>query len=195
MCVHHILLTNTVHVNKVPQIKDALGNDYGRPRDVVGEARYAFNAHEDSAFDVCFENIITSQNAGSNPSRAVELDIDIGADAKDWSAIQAGEKLKPVEAELKKAGDTSLRISIFMDVCGDSGWDDAAWALISARSSRWESASLWNVPIAALTSLSGRSFSSVVQVQVRILEKIRTNPESGPKWQPNFLVWQFFVEK
>ena len=36
------------------------------------------------------------------PSRHVELDIDIGADAKDWSAIQAGEKLKPVEAELRR---------------------------------------------------------------------------------------------
>ncbi|KAL1705542.1 hypothetical protein EV121DRAFT_203392 [Schizophyllum commune] len=66
-----------------------------------------------------------------------------------------------MEAELKKAGDTSLRLSIHMDVCGDSGWDDAAWALISARSSRWESASLWNVSIPALTSLSGRSFSTL----------------------------------
>src|SRR3954463_6857668 len=37
-----------------------------------------------------------------NPSRHVELDIDIGADAKDWSAIQATEKLKPVEAELRR---------------------------------------------------------------------------------------------
>jgi p24 family protein delta-1 len=35
-------------------------------------------------------------------SRHVELDIDIGADAKDWSAIQAGEKLKPVESELRR---------------------------------------------------------------------------------------------
>lgn len=34
--------------------------------------------------------------------RVVELDIDIGADAKDWSAIQATEKLKPVEAELRR---------------------------------------------------------------------------------------------
>jgi hypothetical protein len=32
----------------------------------------------------------------------VELDINIGADAKDWSAIQAAEKLKPVEAELRR---------------------------------------------------------------------------------------------
>ena len=71
-----------------------------------------------------------------------------------------------VEAELKKAGDTSLRISIHMDVCGDSGWDDAAWALISARSSRWESASLWNVPIAALTSLSGRFFSTLRMLSI-----------------------------
>jgi hypothetical protein len=35
-------------------------------------------------------------------SRHVELDIDIGADAKDWSAIQATEKLKPVEMELRR---------------------------------------------------------------------------------------------
>jgi len=37
-----------------------------------------------------------------NPTRHVELDIDIGADAKDWSAIQAGEKLKPIETELRR---------------------------------------------------------------------------------------------
>lgn len=37
-----------------------------------------------------------------NPQRHIELDIDIGADAKDWSAIQATEKLKPVEAELRR---------------------------------------------------------------------------------------------
>lgn len=42
------------------QIKDAVGNDYGRPRDVAGENRYAFTSHADSAFDVCFENILTA---------------------------------------------------------------------------------------------------------------------------------------
>ena len=36
------------------------------------------------------------------PTRHVELDIDIGADAKDWSAVQATEKLKPVETELRR---------------------------------------------------------------------------------------------
>jgi len=37
-----------------------------------------------------------------NPTRHVELDIDIGADAKDWSAIQSQEKLKPIEADLRR---------------------------------------------------------------------------------------------
>ena len=41
-----------------------------------------------------------------NPSRHVELDIDIGADARDWSAIQASEKLKPVETELRRIEET-----------------------------------------------------------------------------------------
>lgn len=83
-------------------IRDAMGNDYGRPKDVAGENRYAFTSHADSAFDVCFENILTSNQGVMNPTRHIELDIDIGADAKDWSAIQAGEKLKPVEAELRR---------------------------------------------------------------------------------------------
>lgn len=39
---------------------------------------------------------------GGNPLRPVELDIEIGADARDWSAIQAQEKLKPVEADLQR---------------------------------------------------------------------------------------------
>jgi hypothetical protein len=45
----------------------------------------------------------------------VELDIDIGADAKDWSAIQAGEKLKPVEAELRRIEEVVGEIVSEMD--------------------------------------------------------------------------------
>lgn len=50
-----------------------------------------------------------------NPSRHVELDIDIGADAKDWSAIQAGEKLKPVEAELRRIEELVSEVVSEMD--------------------------------------------------------------------------------
>ncbi|EPS36203.1 hypothetical protein H072_10286 [Dactylellina haptotyla CBS 200.50] len=84
-------------------IKDAVGNEYGKPKDVAGETRMAFTAHADAAFDVCFENIATNYHrGGTQVSRSVELDVDIGADARDWSAIQAAEKLKPVEIELRR---------------------------------------------------------------------------------------------
>jgi p24 family protein delta-1 len=49
------LVTNTYYPL---QIKDAVGNEYGKPKDVVGEKRMAFTSHADSAFDVCFENLI-----------------------------------------------------------------------------------------------------------------------------------------
>lgn len=50
--------------------------------------------------------LLTLLAAYNNPSRHVELDIDIGADAKDWSGIQAAEKLKPVEIELRRIEET-----------------------------------------------------------------------------------------
>jgi hypothetical protein len=50
-----------------------------------------------------------------HPMRHVELDIDIGADAKDWSAVQATEKLKPVETELRRIEEMVAEIVAEMD--------------------------------------------------------------------------------
>ena len=50
------------------------------------------------------------EDAVSNPSRAIELDIDIGADARDWSSIQAQEKLKPIETDLRRMEETVSEI-------------------------------------------------------------------------------------
>lgn len=50
-----------------------------------------------------------------NPSRHIELDVDIGADARDWSAIQAQEKLKPVETELRRIEEMVSEIVGEMD--------------------------------------------------------------------------------
>ncbi|KAL5335851.1 WD40-repeat-containing domain protein [Aspergillus crustosus] len=83
-------------------IKDALGNDHGRPKDVVGETRQAFTSAGDTTFDVCFEDMLVSRRGIANPYRSIELDVDIGADARDWSSIQAQEKLKPVETDLRR---------------------------------------------------------------------------------------------
>ncbi|KJX94394.1 endoplasmic reticulum vesicle protein 25 [Zymoseptoria brevis] len=91
-------------------IRDTVGNDYARPRDVAGESRHAFTSHADAPFDVCFKNILTSQQPVIEPHRSVELDVDIGADAKDWSADAAGEKLKPVEAELQRISEQATEV-------------------------------------------------------------------------------------
>jgi len=94
-------------------IRDAVGNEYGRPQDVAGEQRTVFHSHADAAFDVCFENL--NSGARGTPFRHVELDIDIGADAKDWSAIQASEKLKPVETELRRIEEELTEVVNEMD--------------------------------------------------------------------------------
>ena len=59
-------------------MKDALGNEYGKPRDVIGEKRMAFTSHADSAFDVCFENIIVTRKASkrANTREAGRLTVD-----------------------------------------------------------------------------------------------------------------------
>lgn len=50
--------------------------------------------------NVCVK--LSHSTGRGNPYRHIELDVDIGADAKDWSAIQATEKLKPVEMEMRR---------------------------------------------------------------------------------------------
>lgn len=96
-------------------IKDAVGNEYGRPKDVVGEQRMAFTSHADASFDVCFENNFSGTKGVTHTFRHIELDIDIGADAKDWSAVQATEKLKPVETELRRIEEMVAEIVAEMD--------------------------------------------------------------------------------
>jgi hypothetical protein len=44
------------------QIKDAIGNDHGRPRDIVGEVRQAFTSTADTAFDVCLDNQLVGRS-------------------------------------------------------------------------------------------------------------------------------------
>ena len=39
-----------------------MGNDHGRPKDVVGEVRQAFTSTADTAFDVCFENQLVGRS-------------------------------------------------------------------------------------------------------------------------------------
>ncbi|DAA76444.1 TPA_exp: Uncharacterized protein A8136_0758 [Trichophyton benhamiae CBS 112371] len=96
-------------------IKSSLGDDYAKPKDIAGEIRQMFTASADSSFDVCFSNVLSGRHAGPNPSRQVELSIDIGADARDWDAIKVQEKLKPVEADLRRLEAMITEIVAEMD--------------------------------------------------------------------------------
>ena len=59
-----------------------------------------FTAHDDAAFDICFENVLAGAPYGSK--RDIELNVEIGTQARDWNLVQAAEKLKPTEADLKR---------------------------------------------------------------------------------------------
>jgi hypothetical protein len=53
------------------QIKDAMGNDHGRPKDIVGEVRQAFTSTADTAFDVCLENQLVGRSKFPASAREV----------------------------------------------------------------------------------------------------------------------------
>jgi hypothetical protein len=65
VAIPHLLLPKNrmkqVLTGLAMQIKDAVGNEYGRPKDVAGEKRMAFTSLADTAFDVCFENTLSGR--------------------------------------------------------------------------------------------------------------------------------------
>lgn len=81
-------------------IRDSIGNEYRRKKNFAGDVNVAFSAPSSAAFDVCLENI--AQVKGRSLSRSIELDIESGSQARDWNLIQATEKLKPIEVELRR---------------------------------------------------------------------------------------------
>ena len=87
-------------------IVDSLGNQYATRKDIAGDVKIAFTSHNNAAIDICFYNYQTQEwkKHGSRDDlvRLIELEVESGAAARDWNALQASEKLKPVEVELKK---------------------------------------------------------------------------------------------
>lgn len=45
------------------RVRDAVGNEYGRAKDIAGEQRQVFTSHADAAFDVCFENTLSGSKS------------------------------------------------------------------------------------------------------------------------------------
>ncbi|OBA28630.1 hypothetical protein HANVADRAFT_93529 [Hanseniaspora valbyensis NRRL Y-1626] len=95
-------------------IKDTAGNEYRKKKDIYGEVKVVFTCPDNGivAFDVCFVHTVPLGSSNNNrrnrnarstqTTRFVELDIEIGSQARDWNKIQAVEKLKPIEVELRR---------------------------------------------------------------------------------------------
>lgn len=81
-------------------VRDSSGNEYRRKKDFAGDLRVGFTAPSSTSFDVCLDNV--SQLKGRSMSRAIELDIESGSEARDWNEISASEKLRPIEIELRR---------------------------------------------------------------------------------------------
>lgn len=94
-------------------IVDSLGNEYRRKNDIAGKNRVAFTSLHNAAVDICFTNTANKKfnNRGGNSYREIELDIESGAAARDWNALEASEKLKPSEVELRRIYEMSLEIT------------------------------------------------------------------------------------
>ncbi|EMG49157.1 Protein ERV25 [Candida maltosa Xu316] len=85
------------------KVSDSIGNEYRSKKNIVGHAKVAFTSHHNAAFDICLTNYQEHKWQNHQQTfRSVELDIESGAAARDWNALQASEKLKPVEVELKR---------------------------------------------------------------------------------------------
>ncbi|KAG8987335.1 vesicle coat component [Tulasnella sp. JGI-2019a] len=82
-------------------------NVYLSKRAITGETRLAVTSHADGDVGVCFKNTIEGDGnskigKGTQLSRVVDLDIDIGADAVDYNAIANQESLSALETEMRK---------------------------------------------------------------------------------------------
>ncbi|KAL6926891.1 hypothetical protein ACO0SA_003972 [Hanseniaspora valbyensis] len=76
-------------------IKDTAGNEYRKKKDIYGEVKIMVL--------LLLMSVLSTLNARSTQTtRFVELDIEIGSQARDWNKIQAVEKLKPIEVELRR---------------------------------------------------------------------------------------------
>ncbi|KAG7810687.1 hypothetical protein KL921_002315 [Ogataea angusta] len=93
------------------RIVDSEGNEYRKKRDVAGNFRAAFTSQSSSSFDICFENHLQNRQKEGQLSREIELEVEAGAAARDWNAIQAVEKLKPAEVQFRKIEEMVDEIS------------------------------------------------------------------------------------
>lgn len=91
-------------------VVDTMGNQFAKKNDIVKDTRISFTTHESTAVDICFSNVMVREGS-PHMSREIELDVESGAGARDWNALQAAEKLKPAEVDLQKIHELTREIN------------------------------------------------------------------------------------
>ncbi|GAA99635.1 uncharacterized protein L969DRAFT_94085 [Mixia osmundae IAM 14324] len=80
-------------------------NIYQTKKNIQSETRMAITTHADAELGVCFKNTLDAnipEHQAHKFSRAIDLDVDIGADAVDYNAIAKQESLSGLEVEMRK---------------------------------------------------------------------------------------------
>lgn len=93
-------------------IIDARGSTLAYRQSLLGQAVFTFSPVPDTSFDICFENkrISTARHIPQRLYRDVDIEVEIGAAARDWSAVRAAERLAPAEVELRRISETAEEI-------------------------------------------------------------------------------------
>jgi hypothetical protein len=92
-------------------IVDSMGNEHRKKNNIVGQVKVAFTAQHSSAFDICFRNYQDKSRHATGLKKEIELDIESGAAARDWNAVQAAEQLKPQEVALRRVRELIEEVS------------------------------------------------------------------------------------
>lgn len=87
-------------------ITDSKDNRFAFRDNIVDKVYQTFSPHKDTSFDVCFINFLDRATGSMGRKfREIELDVQVGTNARDWQAYQAAEKLKPTELVLRQLND------------------------------------------------------------------------------------------
>lgn len=92
-------------------VHDTLGNRFYKKDDISGEVRAVFTTQDAAAIDICLTNRAEPGRNRVYLTREVEIDVESGAAARDWNAVQAAEKLQPAEVELRRIAEMTSEIA------------------------------------------------------------------------------------
>ncbi|KAJ3070961.1 vesicle coat component [Quaeritorhiza haematococci] len=91
-------------------------NHYYRNAKLQKVAKFAFTTHTHADVEFCFRNVLDPGfTPGPQYKRTVNLHVDTGAEAQDYTELAKKEKLKPMELELRKLENVVEELESLME--------------------------------------------------------------------------------